>query len=375
MLGAGPTGALAALALAQAGWRVQLCDPLSAAALAERSRAYALTHSSRELLEQLDLWRPLAPHLAPFRSLELCDRATGDQVSFRGADLPPDAAAAGDPAVGWILQHAPLMQVLLAAVAQRPAIEACLGREPQREAGMDLVVAADGHRSPSRRAAGIHQWSRPYRQGCLTVQVGLRGSAPDQAWELFRPEGPFAVLPLGGEAFQLVWSAPIERLRRLEQLEPVAFLEALSAALPERLQPEVLLDQPRAFPVALEVAWPLRRGRLVVVGEAAHRSHPVGGQGLNLCWRDVQELGRLAALVSAGRLGVRRLPGRYARRRWLDILLVLLATDALVRIFSNRAPLLLPLRRLALAALARWRWLRRLSLGAMTLGPCRLPLG
>ena len=99
MLGAGPTGALAALALAQAGWRVQLCDPLSAAALAERSRAYALTHSSRELLEQLDLWRPLAPHLAPFRSLELCDRATGDQVSFRGADLPPDAAAAGDPAV------------------------------------------------------------------------------------------------------------------------------------------------------------------------------------------------------------------------------------------------------------------------------------
>ena len=66
---------------------------------------------------------------------------------------------------------------------------------------------------------------------------------------------------------------------------------------------------------------------------------------------------------------------RCARRRWLDILLVLLATDALVRIFSNRAPLLLPLRRLALAALARWRWLRRLSLGAMTLGPCRLPLG
>ncbi|MFM2205978.1 MAG: hypothetical protein RLZZ560_1373, partial [Cyanobacteriota bacterium] len=33
MLGAGPTGALAALALAQAGWQVQLDDPLSAAEL------------------------------------------------------------------------------------------------------------------------------------------------------------------------------------------------------------------------------------------------------------------------------------------------------------------------------------------------------
>jgi 2-octaprenyl-6-methoxyphenol hydroxylase len=370
VLGAGPTGALAALALAQAGWQVQLDDPLSAAELAQRSRAYALTHSSRELLEHLDLWRPLAAHLAPFRSLELCDRATGDQVSFRGADRP--GAQGHDEPVGWILQHTPLMQVLLEAVAQRPAIQAQLGQGPQRRPDMDLVVAADGHRSPCRGAAGLRQWSRPYRQGCLTVQVGLRGSAPDQAWELFRSEGPFAVLPLGGEAFQLVWSAPLERLRRLEQLEPVAFLEALSAALPERLQPEVLLDQPRAFPVALELAWPLRRGPVVLVGEAAHRSHPVGGQGLNLCWRDVQELGRLAALVSAGRLAPRRLPGRYARRRWPDILLVLLATDALVRLFSNRQPLLLPLRRLSLAALGRWGWLRRLCLGAMTLGPCRL---
>lgn len=85
--GAGPTGALAALALAQAGWRVQLLDPLGAEALRQRSRAYALTHSSRELLEGLDLWQPLAAHLAPFRRLELCDRSLHRQVSFSTADL------------------------------------------------------------------------------------------------------------------------------------------------------------------------------------------------------------------------------------------------------------------------------------------------
>lgn len=372
VLGAGPTGALAALALADAGWWVEICDPLPRQALLERSRAYALTHSSAELLAELGLWQPLAAALAPFRRLELCDRAIGRQVTFRTADLGRPRAS-GD-AVGWILQHRPLMQLLLQRLEQHPQITAQLGvaPAPAGAASVDLEVAADGHGSPRRRAAGLRHWRLPYRQGCLTVQVALRGSRPDQAWELFRPEGPFAVLPLGGEAFQLVWSAPLQRLQQLEQLPAPAFLEALSAALPECLQAEVLLDQPRAFPVALELAWPLQRRRLVLVGETAHRSHPVGGQGLNLCWRDVAALRQLAVQVRLGRLSVARLPRLYGRRRWLDIALVLLATDALVRLFSNRQPLLLPLRHLALVLLGRARWLRALSLSAMTDGPCRL---
>ena len=370
--GGGPTGALTALVLAQAGWQVELFDPLTAEQLGSRSRAYALTHSSRELLAQLGLWQELSAALAPFRRLELCDRAIARQASFSAADLPAGHADRGGGAVGWILQHRPLMELLLQAVAAQPRISARLGAAAAGSAPVDLVVAADGHGSPTRRAAGLCQARLPYRQGCLTVQVGLRGSEPDQAWELFRPEGPFAVLPLGGERFQLVWSAPLPRLKQLEQLEPVAFLEALSAALPEQLQAELLLDQPRAFPVALELAWPLARRRTLVVGEAAHRCHPVGGQGLNLCWRDVAELGQLARRCAAGELAVAQLPGVYARRRWLDLLLVLLATDLLVRLFSNRQPLLLPLRRLAVGQLGRWRWLRRLSLSVMTVGPCRL---
>ena len=396
--GCGPSGALAALALAKAGWSVLLIDPLSPEQLLRRSRAYALTHSSRDLLANLRLWPALKPALAPFRRLELCDRALHRQVTFSlndrpGAGWPPHTALAGsdgvaadhssDAAVGWILQHQPLMEVLLQAVRQEPAITLRLGSaaagagEPGGSSGQcppDLVVAADGHHSPTRTAAGLRSWGFAYRQGCLTVQVRLRGSAPDQAWELLRPEGPFAVLPLGGDAFQLVWSASLPRLRQLEALDGAAFLDALSAALPDELQAEVLLDQPRAFPVGWELAWPLQRRAVVLLGEAAHRCHPVGGQGLNLCWRDVAVLSALASQSAAApeRFPVAQLPGRYARRRWLDILLVLLATDALVRLFSNRQPLLLPLRRLALKLLAARPLFRRLALSAMTDGPCRL---
>jgi 2-octaprenyl-6-methoxyphenol hydroxylase len=369
--GAGPTGALAALALAQAGWRVSLHDPLAPEALQSRERAYAFTHSSRELLQRLGLWGDLRPTLVPFRRLHLRDVAAERDVRFEPADLGQADA------VGWIGSHRPLMALLLRRLGQHPAVRLELGDQATVASAnhpddADLLVAADGPDSPTRRALGIGQWSHPYRQACLTVQVEMRGCADDEAWELLRPEGPFAVLPLGERRFQLVWSAPAARCRQLEALDAPAFLDRLAGALPDRLQPDALLARPRAFPVALQLARRLHRGRTVLVGESAHRCHPVGGQGLNLCWRDVAVLQRLAERAARGTLSPRRIGAAYGRRRWPDLLLTLLATDLLVRIFSNRHRGLLPLRQLALTCLARVDGSRALALRAMTQGPCRL---
>jgi 2-octaprenyl-6-methoxyphenol hydroxylase len=372
--GAGPTGALAALALADAGWRVRLRDPQGAEALQQRSRAYAFNHSSQRLLERLALWERLAPRLVPFRRLELCDLAASAAVPFQLADLGPIRGGRPGAAVGWIGEHGPLMAELLRALQHHPSITLELGAAADRlvaggaDPPADLEVAADGGRSSRRAAAGIGVWRWPYRQSCLTVQVALRGSADDQAWELFRPEGPFAVLPLGGGCQQVVWSASTARCQRLEALGETAFLDALAGALPSGLEPDRLLDRPRAFPVDLLLARRLQRPGLVLVGESAHRCHPVGGQGLNLCWRDVAELHRQARRVAAGHLRAARLPAAYARRRWPDLLLTLAATDLLLRLFSNRSRPLLPLRRLGLQLLQRWAPLRRLSLAVMTDG-------
>ncbi|MBW4529285.1 MAG: FAD-dependent monooxygenase [Aphanothece saxicola GSE-SYN-MK-01-06B] len=365
--GAGPTGALTALALAQAGWQVTLHDPLGPEALQDRERAYAFTHSSRSLLERLGLWGELEHQLVPFRRLRLQDVATERRVSFAPSDLEHGGA------VGWIGSHRPLMALLLRRLGQHPTIALALGTAaPVAACEPDLLVAADGPDSPTRRALGIGQWSHRYAQACLTVQVEMGGGADDEAWELLRPEGPFAVLPLGERRFQLVWSAPTARCQQLEALGGPAFLDRLAGALPDQLQPEALLVQPRRFPVALQLAHRLHRGRTVLVGESAHRCHPVGGQGLNLCWRDVAVLHQLAAQAAQGTLSPRRLAAAYGRRRWPDLLLTLLATDLLVRLFSNRQPLLLPLRGLAFGVLSRFGWSRALALRVMTQGPCRL---
>jgi 2-octaprenyl-6-methoxyphenol hydroxylase len=366
--GAGPTGSLLALALAQQGQTVLLEDPLTAQELQSRSRAYAITHSSRRLLQRLDLWESLDQSLVPFTRLDLRDSGSGGRVLFRQQDLRKQNRH--HQAIGWILDHRPLMRVLLDRLQQSPQVTLGLGKDPEPldRSSAALIVAADGPSSPTRQSLGIDVFQHPYRQGCLTAKVVLRGVEPEGAYELFRPEGPLAVLPMTDGTHQVVWSAPMQHCLDRANLADGAFLDTLATVLPEGMEPDLLLDRPAAFPQTWMLARNLHHGLAVLVGEAGHRCHPVGGQGLNLCWRDVETLTDLVATQGISP----RTAARYSRRRWPDLLMVGLATDALVRLFSNRQPLLVAIRQLLLPCLALSAPLRRLCLSAMTDGPLRV---
>ena len=151
-------------------------------------------------------------------------------------------------------------------------------------------------------------------------------------------------------------------------LDSAAFLDQLATVLPMGLEVDALLDTPRAFPQVLLLSRRLNQGRGILVGEAAHRCHPIGGQGLNLCWRDVNTVISLVESVQNKGLSVSKLPRSYARLRWIDLLLVSLFTDLLLRIFSSRHRLNLLLRWPMLLLLKRLPWLRRLCLSLMTDG-------
>ena len=362
--GAGPTGCIAALGLADAGWKVVLNDPLSVQQLSSRSRAYALTHSSKSLLTKIGIWQDLIKDSQAFKTLQLSDSSNHKSVCFHQNNQD----------LGWIINHPNLMYLLLERCRQNPLIEWRVGEtiapdSPLNNSQSQLKVIAEGGNSASRKALGIGFYGWPYRQGCLTVQLELlpeqqfAGIQPAHtAWEMFRPEGPLAVLPLGGNRYQVVWSAPFKRCQERAALDPAALLEALAQVLPIQLKPIALLDKPGAFPVEWRIVPKLVHGNQLLCGESAHRCHPVGGQGLNLCWRDVAVLVSEARRMRFRGTNLAVMLRRYQRRRWLDLICTMVATDALVRIFSNQQPLLRWLRCRLLQLLRSSATLRKLSL-------------
>ena len=107
IIGSGLTGSLAAISLANAGCRVDLYERLPDEELINRDRTYAITHSSRKILEKIGLWNNLVSHLVPFQYLNVIDYEINDNFQFLISDLKISDQKYS--AVGWIAEHKNIM--------------------------------------------------------------------------------------------------------------------------------------------------------------------------------------------------------------------------------------------------------------------------
>ena len=102
-----------------------------------------------------------------------------------------------------------------------------------------------------------------------------------------------------------------------------------------------LMGAPAAFPLILKTASVLAQDCVVLVGDAAHRIHPMAGQGVNLGFRDVMDLQEvLRAKNPYQPVHDSSLLRRYTRMRKSDMLNMLMLTDGLYYLFENHHNLL-----------------------------------
>lgn len=390
VVGAGVVGATAALALARDGLQVALIEarePPRWLAQAPDSnpsdlRVYAFAPDNAALLNDLGVWCGIREaRVQPYRAMRVWDAAGGGEIAF-------NADAFGRRELGWIVEHALLVDRLWAALPAAGVQRLC----PEHVVALDqgdgdatlqldsgqrlrarLVVAADGADSQLRRLAGIDAAVHDYGQSGLVAFVDSERPHQATCWQRFMPGGPLAFLPFSGadhigrdgHRSSIVWTLPEAEARRLLRVDEASFRGELEAAFAGTLGALTLASRRAAFPLRRQLAQAHFAGRVAIVGDAAHVVHPLAGQGVNLGLRDVAALRTLLRATTARNadIGAASHLSRWARQRRSENAVAAHAFGALNRLFSSdrlvptllRGPLLGLAGRLPPLTHALWR--------------------
>ncbi|CAH1403739.1 unnamed protein product [Nezara viridula] len=200
----------------------------------------------------------------------------------------------------------------------------------------NLLIGADGANSFIRNVMGSDYINWNYKQFGIVATVLLSESNENNtAWQRFLPDGPIAILPLEKGISSLVWSLTESKAKQILKLPEEVFVDALNEALhsePQKNEVAAIVNScsksllgvfgPKSFSQPLIpphiksvvpksiAAFPLSFGHcsqyykdgVVLIGDSAHKVHPLAGQGVNIGFRDIQNLeAKLSQGVSDGR--------------------------------------------------------------------------
>ncbi len=308
VIGGGPAGLTAALALAGAG--------VECALIAERAkpdnRTTALLAGSVAALQTLGVWPLCRADSAPLSAIRIVDDT---RRLIRAPEVRFEAAEIGLEAFGHNIENRHLFAALerAAAPAQPLRLESAASRIVPGDAGVTitladgrtvqakLVVGADGRRSLSRAAAGIETTSRAYPQAALTLNLAHARPHGGISTEFHTEEGPFTLVPLPGSRASLVCVTAPDEAQRLAQLDDGALGDEIEQRSHSILGKITVEPGRSVFPLGIERAQAFAARRIALVGEAAHVIPPIGAQGLNLGLRDAATIGEV--VVEARRAG------------------------------------------------------------------------
>jgi ubiquinone biosynthesis UbiH/UbiF/VisC/COQ6 family hydroxylase len=337
-------------------------------------RVYAISPASQKFLASIGVWDMLpTSRLTPIESMEIFGDGDGHLNLRAWQNAMPELA--------WIVEAVEIERVLIQAVqfvglqwvtekvvAYRPGM---LTTETGMVIEADLVIAADGAQSPLREAAGVSVDIKPYGVTGLVAHLNCVKPHHGKAVQWFREDGVLALLPLpdtrAGHQLSMVWSMKDPQANALLAQEPaqqsVILTNMLAQATDGQLGALTQCAPLHGFPLTLNQS-PMIDDRLALVGDAAHRLHPLAGQGLNLGLGDVQSLVEIVVerepFRTAGDPMVLR---RFRRARAEPVMAMRLVTDGLHRLFNVQAAPAVWLRNIGMNLVEKLPFIKRQIIG------------
>jgi 3-(3-hydroxy-phenyl)propionate hydroxylase len=299
VVGFGPSGAVAAALLGQAGVRTLVVDRTHE--VYPKPRAIALDHEIMRVFQNLGLADVVSPHCEPFTPSEYY--GVDGRLIKRLATVEPPYPLGHTPSM--VFTQPPVEAALREHVQALPAVDVVLGRRftgveqdadgatvhfDEGSARARYVIGCDGASSTVRDAVGITLEDLEFDEPWLVVdvQVNEKGLAklPRTSVQYCEPARPctYVIGPGNHRRWEI-------SLLPGEDPATMATEEGAWSVLRRWIGPDdATLWRQASYRFHALVAREWRAGRVFIAGDAAHQQPPFLGQGMCQGVRDVVNL-------------------------------------------------------------------------------------
>lgn len=362
IVGAGPVGLCAAIALRLQGCAVTVIDKAQRASRA--SRALGCQARTMEALSTFGV----------ARDLEAASGRVGTTANFNEHGL-----------IGYLDWHAPDAPFPYTYVAPQTVLEdllrkrlAGLGVEigwtrqlerleqdadgvsahftDQSSARHDWLIGADGAHSTVREAAGIDFAGNSTGQSFYLADILVDGAPHDlTALNWMGLHGPLMLMRVSDDPRQWRLFVDVTDAHRTRH-SPQEIIDARATGTNPMTVGEVIWES--LYEVEVRQAASYRRGRVFLAGDSAHVFPPFGGQGMNTGILDAFNLAWKLAWVTQGKAGPGLLDTYHAERHPIGMQ-VIAEVEQRRKVFALRNPVARRLRDLFFRLLASSETLER----------------
>ncbi|XP_023299332.2 ubiquinone biosynthesis monooxygenase COQ6, mitochondrial [Lucilia cuprina] len=359
------------------------------------NRVSAINKNSIALFESIGAWeRMLNARVKPVKQMQVWESNSDALIQFQHDHFAQDVACIVendlmlDAVYSQLKDAAPNVLVRNLSRISEVKLPSDTGKgvsEVTLQSGekftCELIIGADGANSLVRKQMGVDVFSLNYERMGLVATLELSEAADNSvAWQRFIPTGPVALLPLTDKLSSLVWSTTIPHAKELLNMAPQEFIDALNEAFCKEFPKSDLTDKAlstlnsimgrssatmRQYPPRVSGVFEKSRATFplgflhassyvctgaALIGDAAHRLHPLAGQGVNLGFSDVGYLiETLAEAAYAGaKLGDKQYLMKYEQKCLNKNVPILVGVHGLHTLYSTTLTPVVLLRSLGL---------------------------
>lgn len=372
IVGAGMVGLATALALSNHSLKIGVIEgkmPDFYTKLTDYDlRVIAINQASIEFFEHLDVWKTIAKQrISPFNDMFVW--ANNSHLHFNAQEI-------GQPELGFIVENRVIRQTLWQKAEDCDNIDLLCPLQLQTVSidqqvtvntkqhciTSQLIIGADGANSWLRQHLDFAIKTQDYGHHALVTIVKTEKPHQKTAWQHFLPSGPLAFLPLDDPHYcSIVWSSTAKQITELKALEVNDFNQQLASAFNNKLGKCDVQATPVSFPLQRQHLTHYVATHVAFVGDAAHRIHPLAGQGANLGFMDAKCLAHTIgqALNKQHNFSTLSILRRYQRERKYYNQKMSLMMDFIKHTFGEQPAAISTLRNMSMDKIEQTSWLKQ----------------